>query len=65
MMDLIDIKIRKQGKTIFYGQDYTIDYANRTINFLTDDYGYYTYSVIITVNIDYVNTMVKTLLKLK
>ena len=65
MMDLIDIKIRKQGKTIFYGQDYTIDYAKRTINFLTDDYGYYTYSVIITVNIDYVNTMVKTLLKLQ
>lgn len=65
MMDLIDIKIRKQGRTIFYGTDYTIDYEKKTIKFLTDDFGYYTYSVIITVNIDYINTMVKTLLKLK
>ena len=65
MMDLIDIKIRKQGRTIFHGIDYTIDYEKKTINFLTDDFGYYTYSVVITVNVEYVNTMVKTLLKLE
>ena len=64
LLEFLDIKVRRQGKIIHANQDYKIDYETMTIYFnnLTP---YYTYRILICVNVEYVNDMVKTLYNLK
>jgi len=61
--DLIDIKVRKQGKLVGY-EVYTIDWDNFVINFHNQD-TYHTYTVLISVNLEYINSLVKELYNLK
>ena len=65
LVELIDIRIRKQGKLIVHGRDYIIDYDEKKIKFLNKEYGYYTYTILIAINTEYVNETVKNVFKLK
>lgn len=62
--DFIDIKIRKQGKMIKEGIDYNLDWVNKKINFIKQN-TYSTYTIMICLNIDYINNLIKTIYKLK
>lgn len=65
LVNFFDIKVRKQGKLIYEGYDYRIDYANRTIYFNNTDYGWYTYTIIIGIDVGYINRMIEKLFDLK
>ena len=62
--DFIDFKIRKQGKMIKEGIDYNIDWEHRKINFIKQN-TYSTYTIMLCLNIEYINNLIKTLYKLK
>lgn len=62
--DLIDIKIRRQGKLIHKDQDYFIDWDNYKIKFNSQNM-FFTYSIIICVNIEYINDLMKVIYQLK
>lgn len=62
--DLIDIKIRRQGKLIHKDQDYFIDWNDYKIKFNSQNM-FFTYSIIICVNIEYINDLMKALYGLK
>lgn len=65
LIDLIDIKIRKQGNLLIENQDYIIDWKNKNIKFNIKDYRYYTFSMYISINTLYVNNLLKELYSLK
>lgn len=65
MNELIKIKIRKQGRTILEGINFTVDYKERKIQFYNKEFGYYSYSIIICVNRLYINNLTKDLYNLK
>ena len=62
--DFIDIKIRKQGKAIHEGKEYDIDWENKKINFHNQNL-YSTYTIMVCLNIEYINNLIKTLYNLK
>ena len=62
--EFIDIKRRKQGKMITEGIEYTIDWEQRKINFIKQN-TYSTYTIMLCLNIEYINNLIKTLYKLK
>ena len=64
LFDWLDIKLRRQGVPIIEGKDYFIDWKTHKVHF-TDQDTYHTYSIIICVNVEYVNNLVKTLYNLK
>ena len=65
LIDLIDVKIRKQGKLLFEGKDYTVDFERFVVKFNNKDVKYYTYSMYISINILYLNTLIKQIFNLK
>lgn len=64
MMDLIDLKIRKQGRLVRYGEVYTMDWETKNLKFINQD-TFHTYTILICINIEYINNLMKTLYKLK
>lgn len=62
--DFIDIMVRKQGNMLRLNEDYTIDWNTLDINF-KDVNSYYTYSIIVCINVEYINNLMKTLYNLK
>lgn len=62
--EFIDIKIRRQGHLIQEGIDYTIDYDNKKIKFINQN-TYYTFTIMICLNVGYINDLVKAIFKLK
>ena len=64
LVEFLDIKVRRQGFLIREGIDYKIDYKNFKIYF-NNNTTFYTYKILICVNIGYINDMMKTLFKLK
>ena len=65
MVDLIDIKVRKQGKLLIDEVEYHIDYPTKRILFDVDDFDYYTFTINIATNIQYINQLIKNTLNLK
>lgn len=65
LIDLIDVKTRRQGKLLEYGKDYEIDFENFVIHFKNKEWGFYTYNVIISINVLYINDLIKEIYKLK
>ena len=65
VLNFMDIKIRRDGILLPYGKTYEIDYKKREIQFFNKSYGYYTYTVIISIDTHYINNLVKDLYKLK
>lgn len=64
LFDVIDIKIRKQGKPIHQGSDYEINWNTLDIKFNNAN-TYYTYAICVCLNIEYINDLVKKLYNLK
>lgn len=62
--EVIDIKIRKQGKPIHEGKEYTIDWDKKELHFHKQN-TYCTYTIMVCINIEYINNLIKTLYKLK
>ena len=65
MLDLIDIKIRKQGALLLQNKDYDLDLKNLEIKFHNQDYGFYTYTMYVCINLEYLNTLIKQVYQLK
>ena len=62
LVNLIDIKVRKQGDLLEYGADYTIDYAKREVQFINQTgYSFYTYTIVIAIDTGYINELIKNL----
>ena len=64
MDEMIDIKIRCQGDYINQGRDFTIDYDKLEINFNNKEFGFFTYTVFICINIEYINDLIAKIFKL-
>jgi hypothetical protein len=64
LIEFLDIKVRRQGKLQHENRDYTIDYDTMTINFRNTS-PYYTYRILVCINIEYINDLVKTIFNLK
>lgn len=64
MKDFMDFKLRKQGKPMHEGIDYTIDWKHKLIHFHKQS-TYYTYTIMLCLNIGYINNLIKTIYKLK
>lgn len=64
LFEFLDIKIRRQGKLLHEGTDYRIDYNTMTVYF-NNKSTFYTYRILVCINIDYINNMTKTIYNLK
>lgn len=59
-LEFLDIKVRRQGELLHEGKDYFIDYNTMDVYFHNDTI-YYTYKIIINLNVEYINSLVKEL----
>lgn len=64
ILDFIDIKIRRQGVLLHEETDYKIDWDKLDIQFINQD-TYHTYTIMICLDIEYINNLMKTLYNLK
>jgi len=64
VFNFLNIRIRKQGKLLNENEDYIINLHNYTIKFIKGS-TYYTYKIIVLINVDYVNNLVKDIYDLK
>ena len=64
LFDFLDIKIRRQGFLMREGIDYKIDYRNMVVYF-NNKSTYFTYRILICVNVEYVNDLIKKIFNLK
>ena len=64
VLDFLDIKVRRQGDLLIEGKDYYIDYHTLDIYFHNDT-TYFTYKIIVNLNVQYINELVKDLYKLQ
>lgn len=62
--EFLDIKIRRQGKLIQEGIDYKIDYSTFTIYF-NNQSSYFTYRILVCLNVEYINDLIKSVYNLK
>jgi hypothetical protein len=62
--EFLDIRVRRQGNPIHEGRDYTIDWNTRELTFVEQN-TYYTYSIIVYVNVEYVNDLIKKIYNLE
>lgn len=62
--DFIRLRVRKQGKLIEYGKDYEFDFDNLIIHFKNCEL-YYTYKILLFINVDYINNLIKDVYQLK
>ena len=65
MDEMIDIKIRRQGDQIKQGRDFTIDYNTLEIKFNNKEFGFFTYTVFVCINIEYINDLICNVFKLR
>lgn len=64
LLDLIDIKLRRQGQPLHESIDYDINWDTLDLTFKNQD-TYHTYNIIVCVNVEYINSLIKTLFNLK
>lgn len=66
LVNFLDIKVRKQGELLREGRNghYMIDYANNKIHFRNRSYGYFTYTIIISIDAQYINDMIRDIFHL-
>ena len=66
LVNLIDVNVRKQGELLEYGTDYTIDYKTFTVKFINQrGYSFYTYTIVIAIDIGYINEVISTVFHLE
>ena len=63
--EALEIRIRRQGKLITENVNFKVDWENRMIYFNNKSFGFYTYTIMININILYINTLIKETLHLK
>lgn len=63
-MEFFKIRIRKQGMMLEYGKDYILDLENMKIKFINQS-TFYTYKLLVMLNIEYINNLVKAVYNLK
>lgn len=63
-MEFFKIRVRKQGQLLQYGKDYVFDPHTYEVKFHHCN-TYYTYKILIMLNIEYINNLVKTIYGLK
>lgn len=59
--NFLDIRMRQQGKLMTYGRDFYFDPITKKIHFINCG-TYYTYKILIYINVEYVNNYVEDLL---
>ena len=64
LFEFLDIKIRRQGFLLREGIDYRIDYKNFEVYFNNKSV-FYTYRILICINIEYINDLMKSIYNLK
>lgn len=64
MIDFFKLRVRKQGKQLVYGKDYEFDLDTFTIKFINCE-TYYTYKILVMINIEYINNLIKDVYNLK
>jgi hypothetical protein len=64
LFDLIDLKVRRQGKLINQGTDYLMDWDRLKFQFINQNTNF-TYSFTINVNQEYINDLIKKVYDLK
>ena len=62
--DFLKIRVRKQGKLLQYGKDYVFDINTYKIHFIKCS-TYYTYKILLMINLNYINELVKSIYDLK
>ena len=62
--EFFKLRVRKQGQLLQYGKDYTFDLNTYTVNFINCN-TYYTYKILIMLNIEYINTLIKDMYHLE
>lgn len=62
--EFLNIRVRKQGKLLEPGKDFTFDLNTYTLNFIKCN-TYYTYKILIIVNVEYINNLIKDIYNLK
>lgn len=65
LVDLIDIKIRRQGRLLFENSDYQINWNTFTVDIEDKDFMYYTYTMYVSINLLYLNNLIKELFDIK
>lgn len=65
IFEILDIKVRRQGKLLHYGEDYIIDYNTFEILFENESYGYYTYRILVCTNTEKINELIKNIYHLE
>ena len=64
LLEWLDIKVRQNGKLLYANKDYTIDYENLVLKFI-DKNIHMTYKILICVNVEYINDLIKNIYNLK
>lgn len=64
ILTFLDIKIRKQGE-LLEDTEYDIDYENLVVKFHNKNFGFFTYTIIISVDTSYVNQTIKDVFRLE
>ena len=64
LLDIIDIKVRKQGKPVRNGEEYTLNWDTLDITFNNQD-TYHTFSILICINVEQINNLIKVVYNLK
>lgn len=65
LLDIIDIRVRRQGELIIPMKDYEVDWDNLSIRFHNKEFGFYTYNIIIIIDTLRINDLIKEVFKLK
>ena len=63
-VEFFKIRVRKQGKIIEEGRHYKFDFHNYHLKFINCN-TYYTYKILIMLNIEYINNMIKNVYNLE
>lgn len=64
-LEFIDVKVRRQGELMIPEKDFHVDFNTFTIYFNNKSYGYYTYTILISINILYINSLLKDVFHLE
>ena len=65
ILDLIDIRVRRQGDLLATPHDYEIDWDKLSVKFHNKDFGFFTYNIIIVIDTLSINNLIKEIFKLK
>ena len=63
--EFLDIRVREQGRMMSKGTEYFIDYRDFSIHFNNKQFGFLTYTIMIMINPEVINNLIKDIFKLK